>query len=109
MCVIETQPGSRGRVRRERLERLWLRLRGACGNSHVVTGCANSRHRLVEQDLITLDELNLLMALGARDILVRALQGEHRLLVVEEGGPPFLSSVTLDALCSSRSRKLSTS
>ena len=47
------------------------------------------RRGLVEDYFLTLDELNLLMALRAGHIFMCALQREDRLLVIEEGGSPL--------------------
>ena len=62
-----------------------------------MAGSACLRRRLIEQDFLTFDELNLLVALHSWDVLVRALQREHRLLVIEERRPPLGVVVALRA------------
>lgn len=71
-----------------------------------MAGRAGTRRRLIEQDFITLDELNLLMALRTGNVLVSALQREHRLLVIEQRWPPLRRVVARRAPCRTRLGKL---
>lgn len=83
-----------------------LAFRGLRRNIRAVARCAFARSRHVEQDFITVDESNLLMTLPARNVDVRALQREHRLLVIEQRRPPLRRVVALHATRRSRLRKL---
>lgn len=79
----------------------WLR-RNICA----VAGCTLARSGHVEKDFITFDESNLLMTLRARNVDVRSLQREHRLLVIEQRWPPLRGVMTFHATRCSRLRKL---
>lgn len=97
VCVVWIQVVSTGRVLREQPE--CGRLRLGRDRWDVVPMASGTRlwSGLVEDDFLTLYELNLLVTLSAGDVAMGSLQREHRLFMIEERRSPLGRVVALGA------------